>query len=198
MLATDHELITRAQAGDTAAFGMLAQRYQTAVFNVAYRLMGRKGDAEDATQEAFLRAYKALARFDRKRPFAPWIKRIATNYCLNQLESMQTKTQLVVTDTKHESDEKTPDMDNWANTSPTPEQSLEKQQQDERLRAAILALSPNYRAVIELRHFQDLSYEEMAAELKRPLSSIKSDLFRARKQLAIMLKGEKLTANSYL
>ena len=71
MAATDHELITRAQAGDTAAFGMLAQRHQTAVFNVAYRLMGRRRDAEDATQEAFLRAYRALARFDKKRPFCP-------------------------------------------------------------------------------------------------------------------------------
>ncbi|KAA3660012.1 MAG: RNA polymerase subunit sigma-24 [Chloroflexi bacterium] len=196
MAATDHELITRAQAGDTMAFGILAQRYQTAVFNVAYRLMGRRRDAEDATQEAFLRAYRALARFDSKRPFAPWIKRITTNYCLNQLGSMQTKTQVVVTDTKHEADDHTPDMDNWANESPTPEQSMEKQQQDALLRSAILALSPNYRAAIELRHFQELSYEEMAAVLKRPLSSVKSDLFRARKQLAIMLKGEKLSAIS--
>lgn len=195
MAATDYELITRAQAGDTAAFGMLAQRYQTAVFNVAYRLMGRRRDAEDATQEAFLRAYRALARFDAKRPFAPWVKRITTNYCLNQLQSMQAKTQVVVTDTKHDADNRTPDMDQWAHHSPTPEQSVEKLERDERLRTAILVLSPNYRAVIELRHFQELNYEEIADVLKRPLSSVKSDLFRARKQLAQILKGEKLGAS---
>ena len=109
---------------------------------------------------------------------------------------MQTKTQVVVTDTKHEADNQTPDMDNWAHHAPTPEQSIEKQQQDALLRTAILALSPNYRAVIELRHFQEMSYEEMAKVLKRPLSSVKSDLFRARKQLATKLKGEKLSAIS--
>ncbi len=83
---TDSTLIRRTQQGDTAAFGLLMQRYQTAVFNTAYRLMGRRQDAEDATQEAFLRAYRALDRFDLKRPFAPWIKRIAVNVCLNWLK----------------------------------------------------------------------------------------------------------------
>ncbi|MCA9932242.1 MAG: sigma-70 family RNA polymerase sigma factor, partial [Anaerolineales bacterium] len=139
MVTTDQELIIRARAGDTAAFGTLVQRYQTAVFNTAYRLLGRRRDAEDAAQEAFLRAYRALTTFDAKRPFAPWIKRIAVNYCLNWLELAQTRTQLVVTDTHHAGDESPPDMDQWAHQSPTPEETVAKQQQDARLRAAILA-----------------------------------------------------------
>ncbi len=185
---TDSTLIRRTQQGDTAAFGLLMQRYQTAVFNTAYRLMGRRQDAEDATQEAFLRAYRALDRFDLKRPFAPWIKRIAVNVCLNWLDKAQNKTQMTATELQRPGDE-SPDMDQWVHHTPTPERLLEKQDQNARLRAGILSLSPKFRAVIELRHFQELNYEEMAALLKRPLSSVKSDLFRARKQLAQILKG---------
>ena len=80
-------------------------------------------------------------------------------------------------------------MDQWAHQSPTPEETVAKQQQDARLRAAILALPPKFRAVIELRHFQEMSYEEIAEVLERPLSSVKSDLFRARKRLAQQLRS---------
>jgi RNA polymerase sigma-70 factor, ECF subfamily len=188
--ATDQELLTQAQQGNHVAFAQLVQRYQTAVFNTAYRMLGRRQDAEDAAQEAFLRAYRSVHRFDLKRPFAPWIKRITVNLCLNHLELAQTKTQTVVTDMARPEDDAVPDMDQWMHHTPTPEQTMENRERDRRLRAAILALPPNYRAVLELRHFQELRYEEMARVLKRPLSTIKSDLFRARKLLAQTLQGE--------
>ncbi len=178
--------ILRAQAGDTAAFSALVAQYQTAVFNVAYRMFGRREDAEDATQEAFLKAYKALGSFDAKRPFAPWIKRIALNLCLNWLESERIRPQTTVADMAPMADE-APDMDVWAQQSPTPEQTLLANEQALRLRTAILTLPPRYRAVVECRHFQEMGYDEIAEVLKRPLSTVKSDLFRARKMLMKML-----------
>ncbi len=182
----ERELARRAKQGDTAAFGELARRQQAAVFNVAYRMFGRREDAEDATQEAFLRAYKALGRFDESRPFAPWIKRITVNLCLNWLEAEKVRPQISTAD-MGAAGEDAPDMDAWSHKTPTPEQTMVRQEQSDKLRQAIWQLPPRYRAVIECRHFQEMRYDEMAEVLARPLSSIKSDLFRARKMLRKML-----------
>ncbi|GIK56263.1 MAG: sigma-70 family RNA polymerase sigma factor [Chloroflexi bacterium] len=172
-------LLRRAQQGDEMAFAELVRRHQTAVFNVAYRLFGRRQDAEDAAQEAFLRAYQALDRFDLSRPFAPWIKRITANLCLNWLESERVRPQVTA-----DVSEQSTVWNDWAATVPTPEQTLLHREQASRLRNAILQLSPTYRAVIEYRHFQEMSYDEIAIVMARPVSSVKSDLFRARKLLA--------------
>ena len=184
--ADERNWLHRAQQGDGMAFGELVRRHQTAVFNVAYRLLGRRRDAEDAAQEAFLRAYRALDRFDTSRPFAPWIKRIVTNVCFNRLEAERVRPAVTAADVSREGED-TADMDGWAHQSLTPEQRLVHQEQAGQVRAAILQLPPRYRAVIELRHFQELSYEEIATALNRPLSSVKSDLFRGRKLLAQLL-----------
>lgn len=186
MTLTEEQLLLQQarqeDATSAAAYGALMRLHQTAVYNVAYRLLGRQVEAEDATQEAFLRAYRALDRFDVERPFAPWIKRIVTNLCLNWLESAKVKPQLLAAEMSR--DDKPVDMDDWAQTAPSPEQTMVRQEQSVRLRQAILSLPPRYRAAIELRHFQELRYDEMADVLQRPLSSVKSDLFRARKLLA--------------
>ncbi len=185
----EQTLLLQVRKGDEAAFALLVQRYQTAVFNVAYRMFGRRQDAEDAAQEAFLRAYRALDRFDVQRPFAPWIKRITTNLCLNWLESERVKPQLSAADLNPGKAE-APTMDQWAQAAPGPEQVMVQQERSDRLRRAILQLPPRYRAVIEYRHFQEMRYDEIAAVLARPLSSVKSDLFRARKLLAEKMKEE--------
>ena len=192
MTLTDEQLLLQqARQGDAtsaAAFGELVRLHQTAVFNVAYRLLGRQVEAEDAVQEAFLRAYRALDRFDLKRPFAPWIKRITTNLCLNWLESAKVKPQLLAAEMSR--DDKPVDMDDWAQPASSPEQTLVREEQSVQLRQAILTLPPRYRVAIELRHFQELSYDEMAEVMGRPLSSVKSDLFRARRMLAEKMKSE--------
>ena len=190
-LTDEQQLLQQARQNDetsAAAYGELVRRYQTAVFNTAYRLLGRQVEAEDATQEAFLRAYKALDRFDLARPFAPWIKRITTNLCLNWLESAKVKPQILAAELSR--DDRPVSMDDWAQTAPSPEQTLVREEQSIRLHQAILALPPRYRVAIELRHFQELSYEAMAEVVERPLSSVKSDLFRARKMLAEKMKEE--------
>jgi len=121
-----------------------------------------------------------------ERPLPPWIKRITTNLCLNWLESDRVKPQLLAAEMGR--DDEPVSMDDWAQAAPSPEQTLVRQEQATRLHEAIWALPPHFRAAIELRHFQELSYEEMAEVLERPLSSVKSDLFRARKMLAEHMK----------
>ena len=175
-IVNDRRLTKLTAQGDTNAFGELVQLHQSAVFNVAYRMLGNQRDAEDLTQEAFIRAYKAFNSFDTDRPFRPWIKRIATNLCLNRIKNHRPTLSL-------ESGLPPP-----KETKPGPEAQTAKNEQNAQIRAAILLLKPHYRAVIELRHFQDLNYEEIAKTLNKPLSTVKSDLFRARKILAKNLK----------
>jgi len=188
--ADDRELILRAQEGDLNAFGDLVRRHQAAVFNVAFRMFGQRSEAEDAAQETFLRAFRALGTFDVERPMAPWLKRIATNVCLNWLASARVKPYVTVADMNRPGEEKS-SMDDWAHNRPTPEQELVTKETARQIRAAILKLPPPYRAVIELRHFQYLSYDEIGQTLGRSLNNVKSDLFRARRMLAELL-GEQL------
>src|SRR5664279_5145524 len=166
--SSDRALVLRVRGGDSEAFGDLVQRYQTSVYNVCYRLLGESGAAEDQAQEAFIRAYQRLDQFDLDRPFGPWVRRVAANLCLNRLAG----TRGPVLSLDDERDQAIQD------TTPDPAAAREQAETADALRAAIAALPPQYRVVIELRHFQDLSYAEIAAELGLPVSDVKSHLFR--------------------
>jgi RNA polymerase sigma-70 factor (ECF subfamily) len=176
MPATDRELAERIQRGDQDAFAELVRLHQSAVFNVAYRFLGNVHDAEDAAQETFLRAWRFFNQFDTERTLGPWLKRIAVNVCLNRLE---TDKPLLPLD---------PEGPAPLDPTPGPEAQTAHRAQTDRIRRELTSLPPRYRAVIELRHFQELSYEEIAETLHRPLTDVKSDLFRARKLLADRLK----------
>ncbi len=175
---SDGALAARARRGDKDAFGELVERHQTAVFNVCYRILGERREAEDLAQEAFLRAYRRLATFDEQRPFGPWVRKVAANLCLNHLQKQRPEAGAF--EEEYEGVE-------LAATSHA-EESQRAAEQTEMLRAAILSLPPHYRAVIELRHYQELSYGEIGETLNMPLSDVKSHLFRARKALAELLK----------
>src|SRR5438552_6480540 len=86
---SDRDLVLRVRGGDAEAFGDLVQRYQNSVYNVCYRLLGEPGAAQDEAQEAFIRAYRRLDRYDETRPFGPWMRRVAANLCLNELARLQ-------------------------------------------------------------------------------------------------------------
>jgi len=174
--ASESELAQRAADGDQAAFAEIIRLHQQAVYNVAYRMLGNAQDAEDATQDAFIRAYRFFSKFDPDRPIAPWLKRIAVNVCLNHLQGYESVPSL--------DDDLPPPRD----PHPGPETQTATRQWQDQIRAEIIRLPSQYRAVIELRHYQELSYEEIALVLKCPLSTVKSDLFRARKFLAERLK----------
>jgi len=185
-LTTDQELAQHAQLGETEAYGELVRRYQGSVFNVCYRLLGERGEAEDQTQEAFIRAYQRLESYDSRRPFGPWIRRVATNLCLNHLQVRQPVEFPL---------EEERDVD-ASGVLPNPEIAYAQREKAENIRAALLSLPSHYRAVIELRHFQDLSYQEIAEHLQLPLSDVKSFLFRARRILAARLKNDEIFRSS--
>ena len=189
--ADDRELILATRQGELRAFEILVRRHQASVFNVAYRMFGNRRDAEDAAQDTFLRAFRALDTFDENRPLVPWLKRIAINVCLNRLEKERVRPVVTATDVKRSNQERA-SMDDWRHARPSPEQEAVANEAAGQVRAMILRLPPPYRAVIELRHFQGLSYKEMAKTLDRSIGNVKSDLFRARKILAQMLNEEEL------
>jgi RNA polymerase sigma-70 factor (ECF subfamily) len=174
---TDRDLVIAARRGGAESFGELVRRYQASVFNVCYRVLGERREAEDMAQEAFIRAFQRLDTFDADRPFGPWIRRVAANTCLNHLDSARPIEAVL-------------DEERDTATDPLPETRREQAEQAEAVRGAILSLPPHYRVVIELRHFQELSYDEIASTLNIPVSDVKSHLFRARKLLAERLSRD--------
>lgn len=175
---SDRELAARSLSGDLEAYSELVRRCQGTVFNVCYRILGEQREAEDLTQEAFIRAYQRLASFDLARPFAPWIRRIAANLCLNQLKS------------RPDGDLNLDDSFETLSAAPeaTPAVIQERDEGARAVRRLIMGLPPLYRAVIELSHFQELSYAEIGQVLHLPVSDVKSYLFRARRLLAERIK----------
>ena len=162
------------------AFGELVRRYQTSVFNVCYRIMGERQEAEDMTQETFLRAHERLSTYDMDRPFGPWIRRVGANLCLNTLK----RRRLTILPLDEELEGSTPKVEE------RPEVARVHAERSEAIRDAILELPVHYRIVIELRHFFDMSYKEIADAVGLPLSDVKSHLFRARKLLAERLSPD--------
>ncbi len=175
-MTDDRDLALKAVRGDHEAFGELVRRHQSGVYNAAYRMTGNRQDAEDAAQEAFIRAYRAIGSLDPSRPPGPWFRKIAVNVCLNRLEkhpAFPLEDEYIVT---HSSAA--------PGSGSEPESQIMERERSREIHGALLSLPPRYRAVVELRHFQELSYTEIAETLGRPLSDVKSDLFRARKILA--------------
>ena len=174
-LALDQTLINKSLSGDLESYGELINQYQKAVYNVCYRITGNKQDAEDISQETFIRAYKYLNNFDNEKPFGPWIKKIAANLSLNAIKSKESTHVFL--------DEKV-----ISSKSNNPEKEISKQENQEIIHQAIISLSPKQRTVIELRHYQDLSYKEISEALNIPITDVKSHLFRGRRKLAKKLK----------
>ena len=146
------------------------------LFNVALRILGDYDEASDATQDAFVKTYQALPRFDQSRRFFSWIYRILVNECLNAKRARRPHEPL--------------GEDLVAPASPGAD--LESTERRQRVRAAILALSPEYRAVIALRHFAAMSYADMAVALDLPVKTVRSRLYTARQRLAERLLDERV------
>ncbi len=176
----EQALLMRVQKGDLDAYGTIIQEYQTSVFNVCLRILGNQQEAEDLAQEAFLRAYRNISHYDPRRHFGPWMRVLAANLCYNHLK----KARLEGTPLEEER-HRLPDS-----SQQDPEALLELAQEHQGLYRKIWQLPENQRVALELRHFQGLSYQEMAAALKLPLNTVRSHLYRARRKLAELLEEE--------
>lgn len=169
----DQEFVDRCLGGDIEAFEPLVTRYQKPLFNVALRMVKDREDARDITQTAFVKAYEKLRTFDRRHRFFSWIYRIVINECLNFVSRRRPEGPL------------SPELA----SADDPERSAQEGELAGRVQEALMALSPDYRLAVILRHFLGLSYGEMSATLLIPEKTVRSRLYTARQRLAEILRS---------
>ena len=179
-LAEDADLIERAQRGDDDAYAMLVQRYQTIAFRTAWMVCGDPAEAEDAAQEAFLKAHAALPRFRAGAPWRPWLLRIVANEARNRRRSAGRRTHLAG---------RVAGLDAAPLAAPGPEDLLLAGEERGELVSALGRLDPAQRSVILLRYVLDLSEAECAAVLGCRPGTVKSRASRALTRLRVDLEG---------
>lgn len=153
------------------------------MYNLCYRMLGERSEAEDAAQEAFLRAYLNLTRYDPARSFKTWLLSIASNYCIDRLR--RRRLQWMSLD-----DEPVADRLSLHSDDPEPEPATLNKEQSAAIQVLLNDLSPDYRAVVVLRYWYDYSYAEIADIMDTTESAVKSRLFRARQALADKLGSD--------
>ncbi|HLY25287.1 MAG TPA: sigma-70 family RNA polymerase sigma factor [Aggregatilineales bacterium] len=178
---SDRLWVDKALHGDQAAFGELVRAHQNAVYNLAYRMLGERGEAEDAAQETFLRAYAHLDRYDAERPFRTWLLSIASNHCIDRLRKRRL--------TWLSLDEPLPPNAALNSHEVEPEDAVILNERGALIQDMLTELPPDYRAAVVLRYWYDLSYLEIAQTLDTTESAVKSRLFRARQALADKMTG---------
>ncbi len=182
------EWVEAALANDQDAFSELVYLFQDPVYNLCYRMLGDAGEAEDATQEAFLRAFMNLRRYDTKRSFKTWLMSIASNHCIDRWRKR--RMHFVSLD-----DEPTAAALALSSNDPLPEQAALSSEKSELLQGLLLKLDESYRLPLVLRYWYDYSYAEIAQMMDTTESAIKSRLFRARRTLADLLGEQEALGN---
>jgi len=183
------DLIRMARAGDQSAFGRLVMAYQKPVYNLAYRMLGNAAEAEEAAQEAFLRAYTHLRTYDPQRRFSSWLMSIASHYCIDRLRRRRINW-LPLEDEIATSGNSTEFAElNMTSASPNPEAVVAQQEREAYIQRLLTELSPTDRAAITLHYWYDCSYQEIAETLDLTVSAVKSRLYRARRALAESMEG---------
>lgn len=185
----DKALIARFSDGDLRAFEELVIRYQQRIYNTALRFLRVDDEAQDVTQEIFIKVYQALPEFRGESKFSTWIYQVAMNHCKNKLKYL--KRRHYYTSDSMEQTIETQDGEmsrQFATDDPDPQQEAQSRETQEKVRAAINLLSDEQREVIVLRELQGLSYEEIADVTGQALGTVKSRIHRARLELARLLK----------
>lgn len=184
----DEALVQRVLAGDPDSFGELIRRYQGRLVNTLYRLVGQLDDAHDLAQEVFMRVYQALDRFDPRYRFSTWIFRVAHNAAIDHLRRRRVRPRAVSLTDSAIGDESAPGLD-LPDEAPDPGAQLERSQGGAEVRRILARLPWEYRELLVLRHYGELSYEEIAQLKNLPLGTVKNKLFRARQMVRQQLEG---------
>ncbi len=181
--------IGRAQRGDLDAFNSLVVEYQTLVYNVAFRIMGESASAADASQEAFISAFKNIRRY-RGGSFRAWLLRIVTNACYDELRRRKRKPTLSLDELAYPSGEVRPAGLDWVSSNEeSPEASLQRSDLARAIQECLDRLPPEFRVVAVLVDVQGYDYKEAAEVVGTPLGTVKSRLARARAGLRECLQG---------
>jgi RNA polymerase sigma-70 factor (ECF subfamily) len=184
----DLVLVERVQSGDQAAFGLLVSKYQRRLLRLVMRFVRDSAEAEDVTQEAFIKAYRALPGFRGESAFYTWLYRIGVNAAKNWLMAhgrrMPTVSDLAIDEDEAESF----DAGGLLRDDNTPDRVLMSRQIGETVNAAMDVLPEDLRTAISLREIDGLSYEEIAQVMNCPIGTVRSRIFRAREAIATRLR----------
>lgn len=182
--------VSRAQKGDLAAFGELVARYQDRVFNACLRMAGNREDAEDLTQEAFVRAFRAIDRFDGRARFYTWVFRIGMNLAISAKRGSKRKATYSLEAAGRGQDDRADGSlrERLAGDGPGPQDAASSHEQQEMVLAALADLEETQRAIIVLKDIESLDYQEIADVLEVAVGTVKSRLHRARMALREKLR----------
>jgi RNA polymerase sigma factor (sigma-70 family) len=177
--ASDAALIERCLRQDNAAWDEIMGRYRRRVFHIAYKFTGKHDQAEDLTQEIFLKLFKSLDKFNRDADFGTWLTSVARNYCIDHYRASKREREVMVEDLLA--------FDQAVASSGNPQRRLEESDRRTFLRAGLERLPDKLREAVVLRDLQGLSYQEMAERLHLPEGTVKSRINRGREELARLL-----------
>lgn len=175
---SDEELVSACVAGDRGAFDALVVRHQREIYRLCYRFVGNHDDAAELAQDAFVRAYRALAKFERTAKFTTWLHRISVNVCLNRLASKRPRTEALREGHAE------------ASRSESADASVLREERAAIVRAAIARLPKKQRATVILRAYHDMPHEEIAGILGGSVSAAKTNFFHALANLKKLLAAE--------
>jgi RNA polymerase sigma-70 factor (ECF subfamily) len=177
----ERELIAKCQAGGPRFYEPIVRAYEGPGMRLALGMMGNADDARDALQEAFVKAWQSLARFDPRRPFGPWFFQILRNQCRDMLRSRQARFKVETLDERLEA--------RPAGAKTSPERLREKQAAKELLWQALEKVGPEHREILVLKELQGFRYQEIASILDIPDGTVASRLYHARRALKEALDG---------
>lgn len=184
----DADLVERAIAGEQNCYAELMSRYRDAIYFMLLKTVNNKSDAEDLTIEAFGKAFKNIHQYSTNYAFSTWLFKIASN---NGIDYLRKKRAIVVSiDAGHTGDDsEQPVPLSVCDDGLDPAEAMIKSQVADTVRNVVQKLKPRYRTLVEMRYFQELSYEEIAQEMQLPLGTVKAQLFRSRELLYNILKN---------
>ncbi len=186
----DMELIKKAlHDGDQAAYAELMKNYRDALYFMMLKMTNNPTDAEDLTIEAFGKAFKSLDQYSPDYAFSTWLFRIASNNCIDFLRKKKKQNTSSINESAD--DDGTEFAHNITCKALAPDDELIKSQKIQMMRVVVEKLKPHYRKLVELRYFDEFSYEEICQELDLPLGTVKAQLFRAREFLFNILQQSK-------
>ncbi len=185
----DYEHVQKALLGDEKAFARLLSRYKDTIYFMLLKMLNNRSDAEDLTLEAFGKAFKNLHQYSPTYAFSTWLFKIASNNCIDFLRKKKGITISLESDSEQGEISETLRL---KSKELNPEEKLIRKQKAILLHKVVRRLKPHYQTLVELRYFNELSYEEIAKELKLPLGTVKAQLFRARQMLFKLIESTEM------
>lgn len=186
-IITDQDLIKQVLEGDNNSFNILVNRYYASLYWVIYRIVGNSTDADDLTSESLVKAYEKLSSYSNKYAFSTWLHTIGSNSAIDFVRNRNKQPSPINNPTSTEEDIMTPSIESDLSA----EDNMIRLETNDIIANVISELKPFHRSLIDMRYFKNMSYEEISKKMNKPIGTIKTGLFRARKILYNLIKDNK-------